>query len=161
MPEKNEGFQKRIHLKNLHRIWEKATSDKITKLKGDEKKIAEIMMQHQELHDQFEIADKLADREYDPNNEVDPFIHIDIHLAIEGQLESGEPVETEIFIETMESKGIPRHEAVHCAGMILTRMAYESTQKLGYFDVYRYKELLNRLKDVEPPDMEMELEREF
>ncbi|MBN1382293.1 MAG: DUF1841 family protein [Deltaproteobacteria bacterium] len=160
MPEK-KTFQKRTHLKNLHRIWKQATSDKYKELQSEEKSIAEIMLQHPEYHDQFAMADKLADREYDPNDVNDPFVHIDIHLAIQGQLDSGEPVDTEIFIETMEAKGISRHEAIHCAGMILTKTMHETVQKLGYFEVYKYKELLNRLKDVEPADLETVLEREF
>ena len=153
-----EDYQKQIHRKNLHRIWTKATSGE---LNSDDKKIAEIMMEHEEFHDQFDIANELLDHEYDPNTEVNPFVHIDVHLAVEDQLESGEPVETEIFIETMEAKGINRHEAIHCVGMILTRMAYEAIQKLDYFDLYKYKELLDKLKDVEPSEMEVELEMEF
>jgi hypothetical protein len=160
MPDEKETLQKRTHLKNLYRIWKKATSDQSAKLKNDEKIIAEIMRQHPEYHNQFAMADKLADRAYDPNDATDPFIHLDIHLAIEGQLASGEPVDTEIFIEAMESKGISRHEAVHCAGMILTKTAHESVRKSGFFDWYRYKELLNKMKDVEPIDMEKALEKE-
>ena len=156
-----EELKQQKHRQNLHRIWTMATSDKTDELKEEERKIAQIMIEHEEFHTQFDIADHLAEHDYDPNNEINPFIHIDIHLAVEGQLESGEPVETEIFVETMEAKGISRHEAIHCVGMILARLAYESVQKLKYFDLYWYKELLNNLKDLEPSEIEDALEKEL
>lgn len=157
MPEKKETLQKRTHLKNLHRIWKKATSGKTAKLKGEEKIIADILMQHPQFRAQFEMADKLAELDYEPDDVTDAFRHIDIHLAIQGQLDEGEPVDTEIFIETMEAKGISRHEAIHCAGMILTKAMQESVNKVGYFDVYKYKQMLSKLKDSKPEDLEKEL----
>ncbi|MBN1664829.1 MAG: hypothetical protein JW943_14610 [Deltaproteobacteria bacterium] len=82
-------------------------------------------------------------------------------MAIEEQIEKGEPIETGIFIKTMTDRGISRHDAVHGATKILLKMAYDAVHKLDYFDINKYQELLDKLRFFEPDEIEIELEREL
>ncbi|MBN1664828.1 MAG: hypothetical protein JW943_14605 [Deltaproteobacteria bacterium] len=60
-----ENLKRQQHRKNLHRIWTLAISNKIDELTDEECKIAEIMMEHEEFHNKFDMADQLMDHDFD------------------------------------------------------------------------------------------------
>ena len=61
---------------------------------GDEdRRLAEAMLMHEdEFFNEFEFADVLHDREFDPDTDVNPFLHITIYNAVENQLAAKDPL---------------------------------------------------------------------
>jgi len=58
---------RRFNREHMHTIWEEAKSGDLDLLEPEERRIAEVMIEHQdEYFNQFEMADVLADHEYDP-----------------------------------------------------------------------------------------------
>lgn len=80
----------RIELKKLsgehsHLLWKIAKTGDLSTLSPENKKLAEIMLEHEEYHNQFEIADLLSEHEYDVDNETNPFLHVTMHAIAETQ----------------------------------------------------------------------------
>ncbi|NWF56738.1 MAG: DUF1841 family protein [Syntrophaceae bacterium] len=131
-------------------IWEVAKTGVLGGLSGEDKKLAEIMLEHEEFHNQFEIADILSEHEYDPDNEVNPFLHVTLHVIAETQLENKDPIEVYQFYNAMRKKGSSHHDAVHLIGMVLFPFILKTLQKQKAFDLEGYRSRLKKLKYVKP-----------
>lgn len=57
----------------LQAIWKLAQAGAFDSLPDEEQRLARIMLEHEEYHNQFETADLLHDHEYDLGSEVNPF----------------------------------------------------------------------------------------
>ena len=130
-------------------------------LPADQQRLGRIMMEHEQYHNQFEIADLLHDHQYDFDSEVNPFVHIAFHEIIETQLESKEPIEVFQFYNAMKKNKISKHEIIHLTGFIFSHLLFEVFKKQAPFDNQRYKSLLRRCKDRKPHMIKPFLEREF
>ena len=97
----------------IHALWELIQVGGIESLPAEEQRLGKIMMEHEEFYNQFEIADLLYDYKYDPDSEVDPFLHIAFHQVIEVQLETREPIEVLQFYNAMRKHRISKHEIIH------------------------------------------------
>jgi hypothetical protein len=150
-----EELQRGFFRQNVHRIWSMVKADRFEGLSGAERKLAGIIMHHQEYADHFENIDILDGREYDAGATFNPFFHISIHQMVEDQLLSNTPIETVLFCEAMENKGLPRHEAIHSIMMILIHVIYASASTGKPFDSVRYKQLLNEYRDIDPSDIDL------
>ena len=77
---------------HLHFLWEKVQNNDLDDLGNEDRRLAEAMLMHEdEFFNEFEFADILHDREFDPDTDVNPFLHITIHTVIENQLEARDP----------------------------------------------------------------------
>ena len=111
---------RRLNREHIHMIWQVAKSGDLDVLDGEERRIGEVMLEHQdEYFNQFEMADVLGDHEFDPESETDPFLHITFHTIVENQLDAREPVEAYQFYNSMRKKKVSRHDAIHLIGAIL------------------------------------------
>jgi len=119
------------------------------------------MLEHSEYHNQFEIADLLHDYKYDPESQVNPFLHIVFHQIVENQLESRDPIEAFQFYNSVRQKKVPRHEAIHCIATILSYLLPDALKGIAPFDIERYRSLLKKLKDKKPEKLMQALEKEF
>ena len=80
----------------------------------EDRLLAQGMKLHKEWHDVWEMADVLKDVEYNPDaGEVNPFLHVSLHAAIESQIENGKPKEVRRASKRLRSSGLTRHEAIH------------------------------------------------
>ena len=135
----------------MHQIWEKAKSNDLDSLPTEEKRLGEIMLEHEEeFFNQFEFSDLIHDHVYDPNAEVNPFLHIYIHSIVERQLEEKDPIEAHQFYNAMRKKRCSHHEAIHLIGAILAPMIFTVIQQQKPFDRDTYKRLLNKYKTRRP-----------
>jgi len=102
-----------INRKNLAAIWEKAKTGDLEDLNGEEKQIAEIMLEHaEEYREELEAAWEDEDYEFDPeSDEVNPFLHIAVHAIIENQLANKDPLEAFQFYNAMRKKKASHHGA--------------------------------------------------
>jgi len=138
-----------LQRKEMHAIWEKAKNNELEGLDPEEKRIAKIMLDHQdEFFNDFEFSDVTADREYDP--ETNPFLHICIHSVIETQLETKDPIEALQFYNAIRQKKYPHHDTLHLLGAILAPLMFTTLQTKTPFQIDNYKKLLTKYKKRRP-----------
>ena len=144
MDEKTREILQSLSRKEFHRIWEDSKAGKA--LEGEEKVIAHLMKQHPEFHQQFEMADVYADidLQYDPDKEVNPFLHIAIHTIVENQLAANDPPEVAEFFKRRKYKNETRHETSHMVGVLIMEHIFEIVKNGVSFDLDRYKRNLKK-----------------
>jgi hypothetical protein len=160
---KDSAFEafRQLNRENLHRIWRCARDEKLEDLNEEEQRLGQIMLQHSdEFFNQFEFADVVADREFDPESEVNPFLHITLHAVIENQLKNRDPIEAFQFYNAMLRNKCTRHEAVHLLMDILIRFLFPMLKTHTAFPLDRYCELLKKYKSRKPDKIIGLLEKE-
>ena len=132
---------------HLHSLWEKAKNNDLEDLTDEDKRLAEAMLMHEdEFFNEFEFADILHDREFDPDNDVNPFLHITIHTVIENQLEARDPIEVLQFYNAMRKKKCSHHDTIHLIAAIMTPLMFDTMKNQVPFDNDRYVSLLKKYK---------------
>ena len=136
---------------HLHEIWEKAKSGEMEGLSSEELRLARIMKDHEEeFFNEFEFSDLTSDRAYDPDTEVNPFLHVYLHSVVENQLSEREPIEVFQFYNAMRKKKCSSHESIHLIGAILTPLMFSVIKEQKPFDIDTYKYLLKKYKTRNP-----------
>src|SRR5512137_926434 len=103
-----------VNRKDLHQIWLKAREGKMEGLTEEEQRLGRAMLDHSdEYFTQFEFADVMADHQFDPDSEVDPYMHVTLHAVVEKQVADRDPIEALQFYNAMISRKCSRHEALH------------------------------------------------
>jgi len=131
-------------------IWESAKKGELRVLSPEDRKMAEIMLAHEEFHNQFEIADLLSEHEYDPEREVNPFLHVTLHALTETQLENRDPIEVFQFYNAMRKKNASHHEAMHLIGIVFTPLMFDTIRGKKPFDLEEYRSRLKKMKALKP-----------
>ncbi|MGZ3535546.1 MAG: DUF1841 family protein [Thermodesulfobacteriota bacterium] len=145
---------------HLHNIWQKAQSGHLEDLNEEERRLAEVMLAHsEEYFNQFEFADVLADREFNPG-EVNPFMHVALHALLEKQLKDHEPIEALQFYNAMLRNRCAGHESIHLLMGILLKFLFPILKKRGRFDLDGYRKLLKICKTRKPDKIMAFLESE-
>jgi hypothetical protein len=131
-------------------VWEIARTGDLSGLSPEDKKLAEIMLEHEEFHNQFEIADVLSEHEYDPDKEINPFLHVTMHAIAETQLENSDPIEVYQFYNAMRKKKASHHDTVHLIGVVLAPLIWKTLREQRAFDPEEYRSRLKNLKYMKP-----------
>lgn len=136
---------------HFHFLWQKAKSGELEDLDEEEQRLAKIMLAHSdEYFNQFEFADVLADRQFDPESEVNPFLHISFHAAAEKQVKDRNPIEAFQFYNAMIRGKRTRHEAIHLLMTILIKFFFPVLKEGVEFDLNGYRNLLKTYKSRNP-----------
>jgi len=136
-----------IHRQHFHEVWEKAQSGQLQDLTEEEQRLGKIMLDHSDKYfHQFEFADALADHEYDPESEVNPFLHVTLHAIAEKQVEDRDPIEAFQFYNAMLRKKCSPHEAVHLLSTILVKFIFQILKQKKPFPLETYRKTLKELK---------------
>jgi hypothetical protein len=136
---------------HLHFLWEKAKNNELDGLGDDDRRLAEAMLLHEdEFFNAFEFADVLHDREFDPDTDVNPFLHITIHTAVENQLAAKDPIEVFQFYNAMRKKKCSHHDTIHLIGAILVPLMFDTMKHQKPFDNDRYVSMLKKYKSRKP-----------
>ena len=157
--------ESRIELRKLtreraHLLWEIAKTGDLNTLSPEDKKMAEIMLEHEEYHNQFEVADLLSEHEYDVENEVNPFLHVTMHAIAETQLGNRDPIEVYQFYNAMRKKKASHHEAVHLICAVLAPLIFETLKGKKVFDLEGYRSQLKSYKYMKPEKIFSSLEKQ-
>lgn len=148
--------------KMFHALWERAKKNDYDGLDDEQRRICEALKLHEdEFHNVFEFADVIHDGEYNPEDEVNPFLHISIHTAVQAQIESKDPIEVSQFYNAMRKKKCDHHDALHLIGAILAPLMFDTMRNLMPFDTDRYVSLLKKYKTRKPEKIMDFLEGEF
>ena len=145
---------RRVSRNLMHRIWKKAKAGDLKDLSPEERRLGGIMLEHEdEFYNQFEFSDLTTDHEYEPETEVNPFLHIFSHSIVETQLEEKNPIEAVQFYKAMQKKGCSRHDAIHLIGAILAPVMFSVMEDKAPFDISTYRKLLGRYKARAPEEI--------
>jgi len=140
-----------INRKHFHEIWKKAQKDELQGLTEEEQRLGKIMLDHSdEYFNQFEFADVLADREFDPEAETNPFLHVTLHAVAEKQVQDRNPIEAFQFYNAMLRNKCTAHEAIHLLMAILLKFLFPIFKKKNRFDLDGYRKLLKIYKTRKP-----------
>ena len=140
-----------INRKHFHEIWKKAQNGELQGLDEEEQRLGKIMLEHSdEYFNQFEFADALADHEYDPETEVNPFLHVILHTVAEKQVEDRDPIEAFQFYNAMLRNKCSRHEAIHLLTIILVKFIFQILKEKKPFPVEDYRKILKEFKSRGP-----------
>ena len=146
-----------VNRKDLHRIWLKAREGKMEGLTEEEQRLGKVLLDHSdEYFTQFEFADVMADHQFDPDSEVDPYLHVTLHTVVEKQVASRDPIEALQFYNAMISRKCSRHDALHLLAAILLKFLFPFLQGTGQMRLDAYRELLKKYKSRRPdkiPDL--------
>lgn len=155
-----EAFRQ-ANRKSFHSIWRRAQDGQLDGLAEEERRLAEIMLAHSgEYFNQFEFADVLADHEFNPESEVNPFMHVTLHAVIEKQIKDHEPIEALQFYNAMLRNKCSAHEAIHLLMGILLKFLFPIFKKRSTFDLGGYHKLLKIYKTRKPEKVVALLESE-
>ena len=147
---------------HMHQIWQAVKSGELDTLDSEEKLLAEIMLDHKdEYFNQFEYADITYDYDFDPDSEVNPFLHIILHSIVENQLKEKEPIETYQFYNAMFSKKMSRHDTIHLIGRLVANFIYRMMYHNIEFDLNAYKSILKKCKNTNPAKAWESINKEF
>jgi len=157
--------ESRMELRKLTRersrwLWEIAKTGDLTTLSAEDKRLAEIMLEHEEYHNQFEIADLLGEHEYDVDTEVNPFFHVTMHAIAENQLENRDPIEVYQFYNAMRKKKASHHDAVDLICAVLAPLIFKTVQEKKGFDLEGYRSQLKSYKHMKPEKIFRSLEKQ-
>ena len=140
-----------VNRKHFHEIWERAKNGELQDLTQEEQALGKIMLDHSdEYFNQFEFADAMSDHEYDPDNEVNPFLHVTLHTVAENQIQNRDPIEAFQFYNAMLRNKCSRHETIHLLMTILIKFLFPVLKGEGIFPLKEYREFLKMCKFRKP-----------
>jgi hypothetical protein len=95
-------------------------------LEGLETVALEVLLLHPEYHAILNEPDRFLERDYQPEGgEMNPFLHLGLHLAIEEQLAIDQPPGIRAEFERLLAGRCDRHDALHavldCLGEVMWR----------------------------------------
>ena len=145
--------------KHFHEIWEKAQNGELQGLSEEEQRLGKVMLDHSdEYFNQFEFADAMADHEYNPEGEVNPFLHVTLHAIAEKQVQDRDPIEAYQFYNAMLRKKCSRHEAIHLLNIILVKFIFQTLKDKVSFHLGNYRKILKEYKSQRPEKINQLLE---
>jgi hypothetical protein len=83
-------------------------------LQGLESTALEVILLHPEYHAMLEQPDRYLDHDYLPESgDINPFLHLGLHLAIAEQLSIDQPAGLRSLFEQLAQKQSRTHDALH------------------------------------------------
>ncbi len=88
---------------------------------------AQLIEKHPEYHAQFSDPERFQQRDYHPGHgEINPFLHLMMHLTIEEQLSIGQPAGVREQFQRLTQKFQSEHEAQHAMMECLAEMILQA-----------------------------------
>ncbi len=145
------GMFREINRKHFYEIWKKAQKGEWQGSDEEDQRLGKIMLEHSdEYFNQFEFADAMADHEYNPESEVNPFLHVILHAVAEKQVEDRDPIEAFQFYNAMLRNKCSRHEAIHLLTIILVKFIFQILKEKKPFPLETYRKTLKEFKSRKP-----------
>jgi len=126
-------------------IWQK-TLNKQT-LDPMEQIISQVISEHPEYHKMF-ANEQALNKEFFAENEVNPFMHMGLHLAIREQLSTNRPQVLSSCYNTLCTKHGNSHDAEHQIMDCLTEMLWNAQQNNSAPDEAAYINCLKKLANI-------------
>jgi len=136
--------QLRAHRQIFWDAWQKAQAD--LPLNALEVRIARVIAMHPEHHHFFDDMEDFLERDFQVDNGMNPYLHLSLHLAIEEQLATKQPIEAAKLMEHyMLNLKRERHDVLHIILEALAETVYDSQRSGREIDQLAYPEKLRAL----------------
>ena len=104
-----------------------------------------IVLEHPEYHGVLEDRERYLDRDWKPEGgETNPFLHLQMHLAIEEQVSIDQPPGIRAAVEKLAARHGSRHDALHDVMDCLAEVIWQAQRHGAGFDNARYLDCLER-----------------
>ena len=114
-------------------------------LEGLERVAIEVTLLHPEYHHVLDDPARFLDREYPPEDgEMNPFLHLSLHVAIEEQLSIDQPAGVRAEFERLLASRGDRHDALHVVLECLGEVVWQAQAARAVPDGEAYLECLRR-----------------
>lgn len=123
----------------MQRIWEKLQQKKYKSLDQEDRRCAELMIEHQDI---FDLDAAFADQRNYIGNPEHPVFHLMLHATIEEQLTHQDPEEAILFFNSMQRQRLDSHENIHLMGMIFQYAMFSNIGKPDEIVDETYRSLL-------------------
>ena len=108
-------------------------------LEGAEATAADLIAEHPEYHALLENPEAAIEQEFTPEGgQMNPFLHLSLHLAIAEQVSIDQPRGVKAAIERLAQRLNSLHEAHHVAMEALGEMVWEAQRSGRPFDGQGY-----------------------
>jgi len=98
------------------------------------------------LHPEYHHLIQTTDGEYFPEDgQVNPFLHINLHLALREQLSINQPIEVRLAYDSLLKKIKDPHEVEHTLIDCIAEMIFSAQKNNSSFDYKNYKKCLNNI----------------
>ncbi len=127
----------RAHRQFFWDAWQKAQAD--LPLNAMEVRISRVIKMHPEYHHFFNDMENFLDRDFQVDDGMNPYLHLSLHLAIEEQLATKQPLEAaQIMEREIIERKHERHDAIHIILEVLAETVYESQRQGREIDPLAY-----------------------
>jgi hypothetical protein len=109
-------------------------------LVGIEALALDVVLQHPEYHGVLELPQEYAQRDY--TDELNPFLHMSLHVALEEQLSIDQPPGIAQRFQALTAKFQDRHEALHQALECLAETVWRAQRERAAPDAAAYLDCL-------------------
>ena len=117
-------------------------------LVGAEVAAADLAARHPEYHALLADADGALDKEWTPEGgEMNPFLHLSLHLAIHEQLSIDQPPGIRAAFERLVGR-LDRHDAEHVLLEKLAETVWQAQRSGGQLDAEAYVEAVRRASSL-------------
>jgi hypothetical protein len=98
-----------------------------------------IVVEHPEYHPFLEDRERYLDRDWKPEGgETNPFLHLQMHLAIEEQVSIDQPPGIRAAVDALATRRGSRHDALHDVMECLGEVIWQAQRNGLGFDNARY-----------------------
>lgn len=105
----------------------------------------DVILAHPEYHTVLEDRERYLDRDWKPEGgETNPFLHLQMHLAIEEQLSIDQPPGIRAAVEALARRHDSMHDARHHVMECLAEMIWQAQRHGAAFDNAAYLDCLRR-----------------
>jgi len=127
----------------LFDVWRKYRSEQA--LSPLEQIALDVLILHPEYHAILDHPDRHVDHDYAPElGQINPFLHLNLHLAIEEQLSIDQPPGIRAEFERLRNAHADAHEAKHALLECLGEVLWQSQRNGTPLDAQGYLECLRR-----------------
>jgi len=114
-------------------------------LAGAEQPALEAILLHPEYHKLLTRPEESAEAEYTPESgQMNPFLHLSLHLAVEEQLAIDQPAGIRAEFERILGRATDRHDALHAVLECLGESIWRAQRNGSTMDGATYLECLKR-----------------
>lgn len=107
--------------------WEKYLAKQA--LEGLEMTVLDVVLLHPEYHALLGDRERNLDRDYSPESgELNPFLHLSLHLAVSEQLSINQPTGISDLFESLATHMKDRHAALHVVLECLGETLWQATR---------------------------------
>ena len=109
-------------------------------LAGIETLVLDVVLRHPEYHEMLEHPERYRERDY--TDELNPFLHLSLHVALEEQLSIDQPPGIASRFQALLEGFQDRHEALHQALECLAETVWRAQRERAAPDAAAYLDCL-------------------